>query len=76
MFFKGHRCINELPRGMKRHSMQFSRLAYYEHLQGAHLFDTMHMENNATKTLRRILDGRSNKYKSPKFVVKFRKPIM
>ena len=53
--------MNGLPRGMKIHRMQFSRLPYYEHLQIVHLFDTMHIEKNITELLWRILDGRTNK---------------
>jgi hypothetical protein len=41
--------------------MQFSRLPYYEHLQIVHLFDTMHIGENITKLLWRILDGRTGK---------------
>ena len=41
--------------------MQFSRFPYYEHLQIVHLFDTMHIRNNITELLWRILDGRTDK---------------
>jgi hypothetical protein len=41
--------------------MKFNRLPYYKHLQIVHLFDTMHIENNITELLWRILDGRTNK---------------
>lgn len=46
---------------MKSYLIQFSRLPYYEHLQIAHLFDTMHIGKNITEMLWRILDGRTNK---------------
>jgi hypothetical protein len=49
--------------GMKNYPIQFSRFPYYEHLQIAHLFDTMHIRKNVTETLWRILDGRSDKEK-------------
>jgi hypothetical protein len=48
---------------MKSYPRQFSRFPYYEHLQIAHLFDTMHIGKNVTETLWRILDGRSDKEK-------------
>ena len=44
-------------------SKQFSRFPYYENLQIAHMFDTMHIRKNVAKTLWRILDGRSDKEK-------------
>ena len=46
---------------MKSYPKQFSRLPYYEPLQIAHLFDTMHIGKNVTETLWRILDGESEK---------------
>jgi len=46
---------------MKSYPIQFSRLPYYEHLQIAHLFDTMHIGKNITEMLWRILDGRTDK---------------
>jgi hypothetical protein len=46
---------------MKSYPIQFSRLPYYEHLQIVHLFDTMHIRQNITELLWRILDGRTNK---------------
>jgi hypothetical protein len=52
---------------MKSYPIQFSRFPYYEHLQIAHLFDTMHIGKNVTKTLWRIIDGRSDKEKIVKF---------
>ena len=58
-----HEGVNGLPRGMKSYPTQFSRLPYYEHLKIVHLFDTMHIKKNVTKTLWRILDGRSDKEK-------------
>ena len=48
---------------MKRYPVQFSTLPYYECLEIVHLFDTMHIGKNVTKTLWRILDGRSDKEK-------------
>ena len=36
---------------MKSYPIKFGRFPYYEHLQIAHLFDTMHIGNNATETL-------------------------
>ena len=48
---------------MKSYPIQFSRLPYYEHLQIAHLFDTMHIEKNVTKTLWRLLELRREKDK-------------
>ena len=38
---------------MKSYPIQFNRLPYYEHLQIAHLFDTMHIGKNVTETLLR-----------------------
>ena len=46
---------------MKIYPIQFSRFPYYEHLQIAHLFDTMHIRKNITELLWRILDGRTDK---------------
>ena len=51
---------------MKSYSIQFSRFPYYENLQIVHLFDTMHIRKNVTKTLWRILYGRSDKEKNDK----------
>ena len=48
---------------MKIYPIQFNRLPYYEHLQIAHLFDTMHIKKNVAGTLWRILDGSSEKEK-------------
>ena len=62
-----HECINGLPRGMKSYPKQFSRFAYYEHLQISHLFGTMHIRKNVAETLWRILDLRSDKEKVVKF---------
>ena len=56
-----HEGNNGIPWGMKSYPKQLSRLPYYEHLQIAHMFDTMHIRNNVAKKLRRILDGRSEK---------------
>ena len=36
--------------------IQFSRFPYYEHLQIAHLFDTIHIRKNVTEIIWRILD--------------------
>ena len=46
-----HEGINGLPRGMKSYPKQFSGLTYYEHLQIAHMFDTMNIEKNVPETL-------------------------
>ena len=43
---------------MKSYPIQFSRLPYYEHLQIAHLFDTMHIGKNVTETLWQLLELR------------------
>ena len=48
---------------MKSYPIQFNRFPYYEHLQIAHLFDTMHIGNNVTKTLWILLELRRNKDK-------------
>ena len=48
---------------MKSYPIQFSRLPYCEHLQIAHLFDTMHIEKNVTETLWRLLELRREKDK-------------
>ena len=54
---------------MKSYPIQFSRSPYYEHLQIARFFDTMHIGKNVTKTLWRILDGRSDKEKIVKICI-------
>ena len=51
---------------MKSYPKQFNRFPYYEHLQIAHMFDTMHIIKNVTETLWRILDGRSENEKNVK----------
>jgi hypothetical protein len=51
---------------MKSFPKQFSRLPYYEQLEIAHLFDTMHIGKNVTEMLWRILDGRRDKEKISK----------
>ena len=51
---------------MKSYPIQFSRLPYYEHLQIAHLFDTMHIGNNVTETLWQLLELRREKDKGVK----------
>ena len=48
---------------MKSYPIQFSRFPYYEHLQIAHLFDTMHSGKNVTETLWRLLELRREKDK-------------
>ena len=48
---------------MKSYPIQFSRLPYYEHLQISHLFDTMHIGKNVTKTLWQLLELRTKKHK-------------
>ena len=52
---------------MKSYPIQFSRLPYYEHPQIAHLFDTMHIGKNVTKTLWRLLELRREKNKNFKY---------
>ena len=52
---------------MKIYPIQFSRLPYYEHLQIAHLFDTMHIGKNVTETLWRLLELRRDKEKNVNF---------
>ena len=58
---RDHEGINGIPRGMKSYPKQLNRFPYYEHLQIAHLFDTMHFGKNVAKKLWKILDGRSEK---------------
>ena len=65
--YHDHEGINGLPLGMKIYPKQFSRLPYYEHLQIAHLFDTMHIRKNVTETLWRLLELRSDKKKLSNF---------
>ena len=48
---------------MKIYAIQFSRFPYYEHLQIAHLFDTMHIGKNVIETLWRLLELRREKDK-------------
>ena len=48
---------------MKSYPKQFSRLPYYEHLQIAHLFDTIHIGKNVTETLWILLELRREKDK-------------
>jgi hypothetical protein len=57
---------NGIPRGTKCYPTQFMRLPYYKDLKMVHLFDTMHIEKNVTKTLWRIIDGRRYKEKNVK----------
>ena len=55
--------MNGLPWGMKSYPIQFSMFPYYEHLQIAHLFDTMHIGKNVIEMIWKTLDGRSDKDK-------------
>ena len=48
---------------MKNYPIQFSRFPYYEHLQIAHLFDTMHIGKNVTEILWRLMELRTEKDK-------------
>ena len=48
---------------MKRYPIQFNRFPYYEHLQIAHMFDTMHIGKNVIETLWRLLELRREKDK-------------
>ena len=48
---------------MKSYPIQFNRFPYYEHLQIAHLFDTMHIGKNVTETLWWLLELRREKDK-------------
>ena len=48
---------------MKSYPIQVSRFSYYEHLQIAHLFDTMHIGKNVTEMIWRTLDRRYDKDK-------------
>ena len=61
-----HEGINGLLIGMKIYPKQLSRFPYYEHLQIAHMFDTMHIRKNVSGILWRILDLRSDKEKNVK----------
>jgi hypothetical protein len=54
---------NRLPQGMKCYPTQFMRSPYYKNLKIVHLFDTIHIGKNVTKTLWRIIDGRRDKEK-------------
>ena len=60
---RDHEGINGLPRAMKNYPKQFSRFPYYEHLQIAHLFETIHIGKNVTETLWRLLELRREKDK-------------
>ena len=60
---RDHEGINGTPRGMKSYPKQFNKFSYYEHLQIAHLFDTMHSGKNVTETLWRLLELMREKYK-------------
>jgi hypothetical protein len=42
---------NGIPRRMKSYPAQFMRLPYYEEIKIAHLFYTMNIGKNVTKTL-------------------------
>jgi hypothetical protein len=60
----GHEGINNvLPQGMKSCPTQFMRFPYYQDLKIVHLFDTMDIGNNLTKTLWQIIDSRRDKEK-------------
>ena len=48
---------------MKSYPIQFRWLPYYDHLQIAHLFDTMHIGKNVTETLWGLLELRREKDK-------------
>ena len=48
---------------MKSYPIQFSRFPYYDYLQIAHLFDTMHIGKNVTETLWKLQELRSEKDK-------------
>ena len=48
---------------MKSYPIQFSRFPYYENLQIAHLFDTMHIGKNGIETLWKLLELRREKDK-------------
>ena len=63
---RDHEGINGIPRGMKSYPKQLITFSYYEHLKIAHMFDTMHIRNNVTETLWRILDIRRDKEKNVK----------
>ena len=54
---------------MKSYHIQFNRFPYYEHLQIAHLFDTMHIGKNVTETLWRLLEISREKYKVVKYCI-------
>ena len=54
---------NELPVLEWRSSIWVDNINYYEHLQVAHLFDTMHIGKNVTETLWRLLEIRREKDK-------------
>jgi hypothetical protein len=68
-FFMLHQCRrregsnNGLPRGIKCYLTQFMRFPYYMDLKIVHLFDTMHIRKNVTKTLWQLIDGRRDKEK-------------
>ena len=48
---------------MKSYPIQFNRFPYYEHLQIANLFDTMHIGRNVIETLWQLLELRREKDK-------------
>jgi hypothetical protein len=54
---------------MKSYPIQFNRFPYYENLQIAQLFDTIHIGKNVTETLWIILYGRSDKKKIVKICI-------
>jgi hypothetical protein len=60
-----HEGINNwILQGMKCSPTQLMRLSYYAKLKKSHLFDTIHIEKNVTKTLWRIIDDRRDKKKN------------
>ena len=71
-----HEGINGISRLIKSYPKQFSRFSYYEHLQIAHMFDTMHIGKNVVETLWRILDLRSDKEKIVKICNDIQEAIM
>ena len=59
--------INALPQGISSYPKQFSRFPYYENLQIAHVFDTMHIRKNVTEKLWQLFELRRDKEKNVKF---------
>ena len=46
-----HEGINRISREIKSYPKQFSRFPYYDHIQIARMFDTMHNGKNVTESL-------------------------